>query len=69
MKWLNKITQLLRIKNESLQTDEAGVVAQGRKLDEHPSNKITPAKLKSLLEDAESGDIVAQAQLFMDIED
>ena len=69
MKWLNKITQLLRIKNESLQTDEAGVVAQGRKLDEHPSNKITPAKLKSLLEDAESGDIVAQAQLFMDIEE
>ncbi|MGX2968793.1 DUF935 domain-containing protein [Ursidibacter arcticus] len=69
MKWLNKITQLLRIKNESLQTDEAGVVAQGRKLDEHPSNKITPAKLKSLLEDAENGDIVAQAQLFMDIEE
>ncbi|MGX3066445.1 DUF935 domain-containing protein [Ursidibacter arcticus] len=69
MKWLNKITQLLRIKNESLQTDEAGVVAQGRKLDDHPSNKITPAKLKSLLEDAENGDIVAQAQLFMDIEE
>lgn len=72
MKWLNKMTQLLglkAIKHESLQTDEAGVVAAGRKLDDHPSDKISPAKLKALLEAAENGDIVAQAQLFMDIEE
>lgn len=70
MKLLNKITQLLRRnKAETLQTDEAGIVENGRKLDDHPSNKISPAKLKSMLEDAESGNIAAQAQLFMDIEE
>lgn len=70
MKVWNKITQLLRHpKTEALQTDEAKIIANGRLVDEHPARKITPASLKSLLDDAESGNIQAQAQLFMDIEE
>lgn len=67
---LNKITQWLqRPPAENLQTDDAKVTDNGRVLDDHPSNKISPAKLKTLMEDAENGDIQAQAQLFMDIEE
>lgn len=66
----NKITQLLRApKTEALQTDEARIIENGRPLDDHPARKITPASLKALLDDAESGNIQAQAQLFMDIEE
>lgn len=54
---------------EPTQTDEAKVTATGRVLDDHPSAKITPSKLKSILDDAENGDIQAQHQLFMDIEE
>ncbi|HHE3592816.1 TPA: DUF935 family protein, partial [Pasteurella multocida] len=39
------------------QTNEARVTETGRIISDHPSNKITPAKLKGILEDAESGDI------------
>lgn len=66
----NKITQLLRYpKTEALQTDEVGIIANGRLVDEHLARKITPASLKALLDDAESGNMQAQAQLFMDIEE
>ncbi|WP_439258293.1 DUF935 domain-containing protein [Lonepinella sp. BR2271] len=51
------------------QTDEAEVTASGRVIADHPSFKITPAKLKGLLEDAEAGDITAQHELFADIEE
>ncbi|MFP4733657.1 DUF935 domain-containing protein [Pasteurella multocida] len=51
------------------QTNEARVTETGRIISDHPSNKITPAKLKGILEDAESGDITAQHELFMDIEE
>ncbi len=51
------------------QTNEACVTETGRIISDHPSNKITPAKLKGILEDAESGDITAQHELFMDIEE
>ncbi|HHE3592803.1 TPA: DUF935 family protein, partial [Pasteurella multocida] len=39
------------------QTNEARVTETGRIISDHPSNKITPAKLKGILEDAEGGDI------------
>ena len=51
------------------QTEEAQVTASGRVIADHPSEKITPAKLKSMLEDAEMGDITAQHELFVDIEE
>lgn len=51
------------------QTNDARVTAAGRIIAEHPSNQITPAKLKNILEDAERGDITAQHELFMDIEE
>lgn len=51
------------------QTNDARVTAAGRIIADHPSNQITPAKLKNILEDAEQGDITAQHELFMDIEE
>ncbi len=55
--------------SEETQTNEARVTETGRIISEHPSNKITPAKLKTIFEDAERGDITAQHELFMDIEE
>ena len=69
MKLWEKIKTLVGGKNEPTQTDEAMVTANGRVLSDHPSNRITPSKLKSILEDAENGDITAQHELFMDIEE
>ncbi|OOF45623.1 hypothetical protein BKK51_05935 [Rodentibacter trehalosifermentans] len=70
MGFLDKVKGLFKVEeSEETQTDEAKVTATGRVLDDHPSAKITPGKLKSILEDAENGDIQAQHQLFMDIEE
>ncbi|HHF3993104.1 TPA: DUF935 domain-containing protein, partial [Haemophilus influenzae] len=69
MKIWEKIKTLVGSKTEPIQTDEAMVTANGRILSDHPSNRITPSKLKSILEDAENGDITAQHELFMDIEE
>jgi len=69
MKFWEKFKALMGAKTESTQTDEAMVTANGRVLSDHPSNRITPSKLKSILEDAENGDITAQHELFMDIEE
>ncbi|MFT0806360.1 DUF935 family protein [Avibacterium paragallinarum] len=51
------------------QTNEARITENGRVIADHPSNKITPAKLKSIFEDAETGNIQIQHELFMDIEE
>lgn len=70
MGFIDKVKNLLKgNETESTQTDDAEVTATGRVLDDHPSAKITPSKLKQILEDAENGDIQAQHQLFMDIEE
>lgn len=69
MKLWEKIKTLVGVKTEPIQTDEAMVTANGLVLSDHPSNRITPSKLKSILEDAENGDITAQHELFMDIEE
>ena len=67
---LEKFKNLLKgNETEPTQTDDAEVTATGRVLDDHPSAKITPSKLKQILDDAENGDIQAQHQLFMDIEE
>lgn len=67
---LDKFKSLLKgNETEPTQTDDAEVTATGRVLDDHPSVKITPSKLKQILDDAENGDIQAQHQLFMDIEE
>lgn len=70
MGFIDKVKNLLKgNETEPTQTDDAEVIATGRVLDDHPSAKITPSKLKQILEDAENGDIQAQHQLFMDIEE
>lgn len=70
MGFIDKVKNLLKgNETEPTQTDDAEVIATGRILDDHPSAKITPSKLKQILEDAENGDIQAQHQLFMDIEE
>ena len=53
----------------ALQTDVVQITATGRVIAEHPSNFITPQKMRALFEDAESGDIRAQHELFADIEE
>ncbi|WP_429885370.1 DUF935 domain-containing protein [Geoalkalibacter halelectricus] len=40
-----------------------------REFAEHPSRGLTPAKLARIFEDAESGDLIAQAQLAEDMEE
>lgn len=70
MGFIDKVKKLLKgNETEPTQTDDAEVTATGCVLDDHPSAKITPSKLKQILEDAENGDIQAQHQLFMDIEE
>ncbi|PJG86206.1 DUF935 domain-containing protein [Conservatibacter flavescens] len=72
MSFLNKITQAIFGKTEKvepLQSDEAQVMAMGRVLDGHPARKITPQKLQRIFDDAESGNVREQAELFMDIEE
>ncbi|MFC3875324.1 DUF935 domain-containing protein [Neisseria musculi] len=54
---------------DGLQTDLAQITAAGRVIADHPSNFITPAKMRGLFEDAETGDITAQHELFADIEE
>ena len=54
---------------QGLQTDVAQITATGRVIAEHPSNFITPQKMRALFEDAERGDITAQHELFADIEE
>ncbi|MDP8079525.1 DUF935 domain-containing protein [Phocoenobacter skyensis] len=70
MSILDKIKQALKIdKTDPLQTDEAGVMSMGRVISDHPSNFITPAKMKSIFDDAEAGNIKEQHELFADIEE
>ena len=54
---------------QGLQTDVAQITATGRVIAEHPSNFVTPQKMRALFEDAERGDITAQHELFADIEE
>lgn len=58
-----------RLMWSSTQTDDAQLTAGGRVIPDHPADKIDPSKLKSLLEDAEQGNITAQHELFVDIEE
>lgn len=67
---LDKIKSLVqKVTHEPTQTERAQITQTGRVLSDHPVNKLTPTGLKSLLEDAENGDITAQCELFMDIEE
>lgn len=62
-------SDLASVKKGELQTDLAEITATGRVLSDHPSSFITPAQMKRIFEDAESGDITAQHELFLDIEE
>lgn len=55
---------------KALKSKQTADVAQlNREFSEHPSRGLTPAKLASILEDAEHGDLLAQLDLFMDMEE
>jgi len=56
-------------KTAKRQTQEARITANGRVIAEHPSTFITPAKLRTLFDDAEGNDIQAQHELFADMEE
>ncbi|QOF68902.1 DUF935 domain-containing protein [Actinobacillus sp. GY-402] len=68
-KFYDTIKNKIKAMFEPTQTEEAQVTDAGRIISDHPSHKITPAKLKSLMEYAENGDITAQHELYMDIEE
>lgn len=58
------------IKSEALAEPQTSKVAWlHREFDSHPSRGLTPAKLARILESAEQGDIRAQHELFMDMEE
>jgi len=49
--------------------DLAGIGWLKRDLAEHPTRGLTPAKLHAIMEGAESGDLMAQSDLFEDMEE
>ncbi|MDA3978478.1 DUF935 domain-containing protein [Gallibacterium sp. AGMB14963] len=68
----NKQRQQLRLQQQkkldtALQT--ARVTETGRIIADHPSHKITPSKMQSIFESAESGELKEQHELFADIEE
>lgn len=58
------------IKRADLREQQTSKLAQlHREFASHPSRGLTPARLARILEDAEQGDIRAQHELFMDMEE
>lgn len=55
--------------DEQQTSDEARVGHIKRELAEHPSRGLTPARLHAILEAAEAGDLRAQHELFLDMEE
>jgi len=56
--------------DKASQTPQTAQTAQlHQEFADHPSRGLTPAKLAQILEDAERGDLLAQFDLFMDIEE
>ena len=55
-------------KTPDKQSQTANIV-KNRTTHEHPSKGLTPQSLHRILEDAENGDIQAQSELFVDIEE
>ena len=51
------------------QTDEARLAGLHRRFDEHPSSGLTPYKLAYIMQCAEQGDITAQSELAIDMEE
>ncbi|UOA07631.1 DUF935 domain-containing protein [Methylobacter sp. S3L5C] len=51
------------------QTDSPQAALLHREFDSHPSRGLTPAKLAQILVQAEQGNMLAQAELFMDMEE
>jgi phage gp29-like protein len=51
------------------QTDSPQAALLHKEFDNHPSKGLTPAKLARIMLDAEQGDMIAQAELFMDMEE
>ena len=51
------------------QTDQPQMAGLHRRFSEHPSSGLTPAKLASIMKNAEQGDLIAQAELAEDIEE
>jgi len=51
------------------QTDSPQSALLHREFAEHPSKRLTPARLADILLSAEQGDMISQAELFMDMEE
>lgn len=51
------------------QSDSPAALSLHREFESHPSRGLTPAKLASILVAAEQGDLIPQAELFLDMEE
>jgi len=54
---------------DQIQTEEARLGFLSKEFGEHPTRGLTPNKLARILDDAERGNLVAQCELFEDIEE
>jgi len=67
MDWFK--TKLTPADVKERQTDSPKTAILHREFAEHPSRGLTPARLASILLEAEQGSMIAQAELFMDMEE
>lgn len=63
--WFRKAPQ----KPDTQQTDLPASANLHREFADHPMRGLTPARLAQILQQAELGDLTAQADLFMDLEE
>jgi phage gp29-like protein len=54
---------------EHQQTADPRVMAATNDMATHPSRRLTPRKLQAIFQEAENGNLIAQADLFMDMEE
>lgn len=65
--WFSGLLSPASVKHR--QSDMPSAMALHREFANHPSRGLTPSKLASILQQAESGILQAQAELFMDMEE
>ena len=63
--WINEVPKPSDVK--ALQTDSARVDFLNREVAQHPSRGLTPAGMALIFQEAEQGNLMRQAELFMDM--
>lgn len=63
------ITKISPKQVTEMQSDSPTAVSLHRHFENHPSKGLTPARLYRILQEAEQGNLIAQSELFMDMEE